>query len=317
MLNAYWEYARRLSTRNPWTQNIGLARTFIMLGGLGTLLFSSVDTLIRPAAGLSYPHCSGVAGIATWCLASPELFEGVRWFSIVVLALAASGWRPMITAVPAWWVLFSTQAAATTVDGGDQVAANLALILIPISLTDTRRWHWRNGGAQRGVGFTLVSHVGMFAAAVQMSFLYLNAALSKLSVSEWNDGTAVYYWMQDPMFGPSEPLRSLLARALLNPWVLAGATWGPVLLELALGLSLVLPRASRRILLVLGVGFHLGIAILMGLWSFAFVMTGGLLLLLAPRGQLIDWLRHSWRSRRPTSSREASKSIQNAAVIKQ
>lgn len=68
---------------------------------------------------------------------------------------------------------------------------------------------------------------------------------------------------------------------------------------------------------MLGVGFHFGIAILMGLWSFAFVMSGGLLLLLAPRGELIDWLRHSLRRRRGTSSREASESIQNAAVIKQ
>lgn len=300
MLSPFWAFARRLSTTTPWTQNVGLARTLVMLSGLGTLLFSSVDTLIRPAAGLSYPHCAGPAQIATWCLGSPPLFEIVRWFSVAVLAIAASGWRPRITAIPAWWVLFSTQAAATTVDGGDQIAANLALILIPLSLTDDRRWHWEVRSKQAGVAVTLFAHVAVFAGAAQMSFVYLNAGLSKLSVPEWNDGTALYYWMNDPMFGPSEPLRSLISGALMSPLLLAAATWGPMILEFALGLALVLPSATRKPLLGLGVAFHCAIAVCMGLWSFAFVMTGGLLLLLVPRGHAFTTFVSKWTRKRST-----------------
>lgn len=295
MLSPYWDFARRLSITAPLTLNVSLARTLVMLSGLGTLLFSSVETLIRPAAGLSYPHCAGPAQIATWCLVSPSFFEGVRWLSVGVLAVAASGWQPRFTAIPAWWVLFSTQAAATTVDGGDQIAANLALILVPLSLTDNRTWHWAESTERTAVGFTLFAHVALFGAALQMSFIYLNAGLSKLSVPEWNDGTALYYWMNDPMFGPSEPIRSLISAALLNPWMLAAATWVPIILELALGISLVLPRATHRPLLSLGIAFHGAIAVSMGLWSFAVVMTGGLLLLLAPRGNVFTAMQSAWR----------------------
>jgi len=55
----------------------------------------------------------------------------MRWVSILVLLVAASGWRPRYTAIPMWWVLFGNQASLTVVDGGDQISAVLALLLIP------------------------------------------------------------------------------------------------------------------------------------------------------------------------------------------
>lgn len=292
----YWSVADRWAKTPVWSPNVSLARTIVMLSGLGTLASSSTGTLLRPAAGLSSPHCSGPAELASWCLVGPEHFELVRWVSCAILLVAAIGIYPRFTAIPAWWVLFSTQAAATTIDGGDQIAANLALLLIPVSLTDGRRWHWTANSAPSGPTRTLVAKTALFMIAIQVSYVYLNAVLSKLSVPEWIDGTAVYYWMHDPMFGPSEPLRETIAAMVLNPWLLAAATWGTLAIEFALGIALLLPRALRWPLLIAGVSLHVSIAVVMGLWSFAFTMVGGLLLLLIPERDVIALARDRVRA---------------------
>ena len=63
-------------------------------------------------------------------------------------------------------------------------------------------------------------------------------------------------------------------------------TWGTLLLELSLALALAFPLPVRRPLLVLGIGFHAGIAATMGLVSFFFSMAAALLLYLAPPNAL-------------------------------
>ncbi|MBT2544839.1 hypothetical protein J7E99_30065 [Streptomyces sp. ISL-44] len=69
-----------------------------------------------------------------------------------------------------------------------------------------------------------------------------------------------------------------------NPLGVAALTWGPLVLEIVLAAALLLPQKVRWALLPAGILFHLGIAVVMGLWSFAFAMWAGLLLLLAPYG---------------------------------
>ncbi|MGV8911352.1 MAG: sporulation-delaying protein SdpB family protein [Rhodoglobus sp.] len=278
-----------------WTQNLGIARTLTALTGLATLSFSSMDTLIRPGAGIdSSPNCAGPAEISAWCITPAGHSGGTQLVCILILLVAASGWRPRITAIPMWWVLFSNQASFTTVDGGDQVAAVLALLLIPVSLTDARRSHWRDvpsvslGGGK--LYAAVLARLTLVAIAVQVSYIYINACLSKLAVAEWLDGTSLYYWLQDPMFGPVGPLRQAADVMMLDPVLVAAATWGTLFLEFFLGIALFMSQKVKHLLLPLGFGFHLTIAVTMGLWSFAFAMWAGLLLALWPRGNLIRWM---------------------------
>jgi len=279
----------RALTRDVWTANLGFARTLIALSGMGTLLASSVSTLIRPAAGVNELFCAGPAAISAWCLTPPAAHEAMRWVSILVLLVAASGWRPRYTAIPMWWVLFGNQASLTVVDGGDQISAVLALLLIPMSLTDNRRWHWayaHSTSLDSRPYATITAHVALVIVRVQVAYIYINACLAKLGVPEWLDGSAVYYWLRDPMFGPAGALRPFMEWLMAQPVPVAAATWGTLLLEFALGISIFLPTRASRILLPFGVALHLGIAITMGLWSFAFTMWAALLLLLWPDGNV-------------------------------
>lgn len=292
MLKRLSQWAVRWIQAPIWTQNLGLARTLIALTGLATLVFSPLDTLIRPAAGVpTVPNCAGPAMISAWCIVEMTSNGWMQALCIVILAVAASGWRPRLTAIPLWWVLFSNQASFTTVDGGDQVASILALLLIPISLTDRRRFHWGStppsdvGGAR--VYAAVIARVSLVVIKVQVCFIYLHACLSKLAVPEWLDGTSIYYWLRDPLFGPIGPLRAITDVLTLNPLLVVSITWGTLVLEFLLGISLFLPQRFKYVLLPFGVAFHLGIAVTMGLWTFAFVMWGALLLALWPQGDLL------------------------------
>ena len=123
--------------------------------------------------------------------------------------------------------------------------------------------------------------------------LYLHAGLSKLGVSEWVDGTAIFYWFRSVIFGAPPLLRPLLDAITDVPLLVALVTWGSVAIEIALGVALFLPRREQAALLVSGLLFHDGIAICMGLWSFDTAMTAALILYLtAPGAQLAaprDW----------------------------
>ncbi|MFJ8894936.1 sporulation-delaying protein SdpB family protein [Leifsonia sp. NPDC102414] len=305
----------RALTRDVWTANLGLARTLIALSGLGTLLASSVSTLIRPAAGVNELFCAGPAAISSWCITPPAAYELMRWVSILVLLVAALGWRPRYTAIPMWWVLFSNQASLTVVDGGDQISAVLALLLVPMSLTDNRRWHWASAESaylDSRPYATITAHVTLVVIRVQVAYIYINACLAKLGVPEWLDGSAVYYWLRDPMFGPAGALRPLTEWLMAKPVPVAAATWGTLLLEFALGIAIFLPTRARRILLPIGVALHLGIAITMGLWSFAFTMWAALLLLLWPDGNFAQmgsrWLQRIAARRHTASAAEDTRS---------
>ncbi|MEW6322979.1 MAG: sporulation-delaying protein SdpB family protein [Acidobacteriota bacterium] len=208
--------------------------------------------------------------------------------------VVATGWRPRLTGVVHWWTCWSLQAVATTVDGGDQLASNLALLLLPLTLTDPRRWHWDDTGAavvSTGVGRRIVAASGFLMCRIQVAGVYFHASTGKMAVGEWADGTALYYWFTDPLFGGpgwmAGPMRWLLDSGPL----LALATWSSMLLELALFAALVMPRRARAVLLVAGIAFHAAIAAVHGLITFSLVMVAALILYLRPWDAPLDVVR--------------------------
>ncbi|MEV4011794.1 sporulation-delaying protein SdpB family protein [Nonomuraea angiospora] len=283
MLSRLGASVRAVAETSPWTNVYGLARTLIALSTLVTLLASETSTLFRPAAGdPDFPYCDGAAAYGLFCVAEPAWAHRI---AIVVLLVAASGWRPRLTALPHWWATVSFQASSTIPDGGDQVAAVLTLLLLPIALTDGRTWHWQRTRPVGDLAASLVAWSALVVIRVQVAGIYLQASMAKLGREEWANGTAMYYWLSDPLFGAPG-----WAAPLLRP-VLAGAagvtilTWGAVAVEFALVFGLFARRAARPYLLGAGVLLHVSIALLMGLGSFALAMIASLVLYLRPLDQ--------------------------------
>jgi len=85
-------------------------------------------------------------------------------------------------------------------------------------------------------------------------------------------------------FGASGWLRPMVGPVLSNPIGVAALTWIPLFIEISLAAALLVPQRVRYVLLAAGAGFHLCIAVMMRLWSFALAMWAGLLLLCLPLG---------------------------------
>ncbi|UQI46482.1 hypothetical protein M1P56_20080 [Streptomyces sp. HU2014] len=300
---------RARSVPLPWGNAYGLARTLLALGTAGTLAFSSTATLFRPVVTIGeYPLCQGMTAGGAFCLVPRGQFDVLRWLSVAVLLVVASGWRPRLTALPHAYISFSVFSGIAIGDGGDQITWILSLLLAPVALGDGRRWHWQTPEAPTADapstratrGWALLGTSAWTVARLQMAFLYFQASVAKLPHTEWADGSAMYYWANNSSFGFPVWLRPLTDPVVYSPVGIAALTWLPVALELALAAALLMPQRRRWALLPLGIAFHLGIAVLMGLWSFAFAMWAGLFLLLTPIGHSFPF-RASSRSRKTTT----------------
>ncbi|MFF4370830.1 sporulation-delaying protein SdpB family protein [Streptomyces sp. NPDC001594] len=280
----------------PWTNVYGLARTLVALGTAGTLAASSAQTLFRPVATLGdYPSCQSAAAGSVFCL-SPHDYTGltwIKWVCVVTLLITASGWRPRLTALPHAYINYSVFSGIAIVDGGDQIALILSVLFILPALGDPRRWHWQppptrplTSSSHRA--FLLLGHSSLFVLRLQMSVLYFQAAVAKLPHSEWADGTAMWYWGTNPDFGPAPWLATLVTPVISTALGVALMTWVPMVIELSLAASLLIPFRRRQYVMAAGLLFHLSIAGIMGLWSFALAMAGGIIVLCLPAGSSLD-----------------------------
>jgi antimicrobial peptide system SdpB family protein len=261
---------------------------------------------------MQYPVCQNPWNFGLFCISSSHLGLA-RWIAVAILLVAASGWRPRWTALPHWWVTFSLQTSAITLDGGDQVAAVLTLLILPIALTDKRRWHWQRASQPAvPIGLPtaikrLVARSALLAIRIQVAGIYLHAAVAKWSVPEWNDGTILYYWFNDPFVGAPGWLRAPMMYVLTSPFV-TFVTWGALILELLLFAALLMPKQKQYLMLAAGLAFHLAIALTMGLISFGLAMAAALVLYLRPfdyefafslgRIELPRWILRFRRGRR-------------------
>ena len=293
MLAELGRTAERWTKANPWTNVYGVARSLLALATAGTIVFNAPHDIFRPAAEYAkVPICEGSFRAGIFCVLGSHL-EVARWLAFAILAVVASGWRPRLTAIPHWWVSFSVLSAIVQT-GGDQVAAVLTLFLVPLAITDRRRWHWSSNqeeSANPSAVVRLVASSSLAAVRLQVAGVYFVSAVAKFGVREWANGTALYYWMTDPRFGGPSWLSPIL-RSSIGVTML---TWGTLLLELSLGLAIFLPKQARRYLLIAGVVFHLSIALTIGISSFSLTMVAALVLYLRPPEE--EFKTDSWGRR--------------------
>lgn len=288
LLSRISRWADEQSRRNPWTNVYGTARTLIALGSLLTLVLSHTRSLFSPAADRAFAvGCEGYATASLFCRAGVENLEVARWIAVLVLLLVVVGWRPRFTGVLHWYVAWSFMVSATIVDGGDQVAAILALLLVPVTLTDPRRWHWSRAAGVRppNVGgwlAVLVALSSLVVIRIQVAAIYFHSTVGKLGVEEWIDGTVLYYWFTHSYFGAPAWLRPLVWVFLDSALLLPLVTWGVLALEAFLFAGLIADRRYWQPLLVMGISMHLGIALVHGIVSFSTIMFGALILYLRP-----------------------------------
>jgi antimicrobial peptide system SdpB family protein len=218
----------------------------------------------------------------------PYSLNVARWISIGILVLVISGWRPRITGILHWWVAFSLNTSSIVLDGGDQVANVLCLLLVPITLLDSRVSHWKNPEKTDAFNpYTLIfANATMLLIRLQVAIIYFHAAVGKFKIDEWMDGTALYYFMSDPLFAGTP---DFVLKVFKFPFIMTSITWFTLILETVLILGLVIPKSKRVYLFVPALIFHMAIIVVFGLISFGCSMIAALILYLRPWDQYFNY----------------------------
>lgn len=272
----------RLQNGQPLLPTFAVARTLIALSTLLTLILTDTHDLFGIGSGITETlSCSAYTFLSAYCWFGEDNIHLVKYASVLVLLAVISGYFPRITAVLHFLVSMSLFLSARTVDGGEQVAAILTFLLAIIAFADPRRNHWQKAKSDTSSILVFNTNIASFLIKAQVSVIYFQAATAKFKVEEWVNGTAMYYWMNSPYFGATGLFKTVVDPLLTSGFVTV-ITWLPLILEMALAFSFLMDLRVKRILLVLGITFHLMIAMLMGIGSFSIIMTAALILLLSP-----------------------------------
>ena len=180
---------------------------------------------------------------------------------------------------------WSLNTGTVTMDGGDQATAAVTLLLVPLCLSDPRAWHWSAGvGGGNAVSQAVarsLGHWSLMLVRLQVALIYIEACFGKLWVAQWRNGTALYWVFNLPEYGLPPWWRQVLLPMITgHQWILISMTWATLVLEFLLAVAVVITPRLRERVLPAGIGFHVVIALLMGIPSFSMAMSGALILYL-------------------------------------
>lgn len=266
---------------NCLTNVYGLARSFIALSTLLTLLFNPVQDLFSPMSGIDYyPSGNGKFSLFNLVPASYFYLSIIKWLFSILLLLIIIGWRPRFTGIIHWYISYSFYTSASTLDGGDQVAVALTFLMIPITIVDNRKWHWSNSDFNNNFS-RIIAIVPYYMLRFQVAIIYLHSFLAKVKREDWINGTAVYYYLRDPLFGLNNFFLTIV-NPILNSWLVVIVTWGTLIVQLVLFGALFAPKKHWKYYFIIGIFMHEIFALMLGLISFSLAMAGALILYLIP-----------------------------------
>lgn len=163
-------------------------------------------------------------------------------------------------------------------DGGDNMS-KITLIYMCFLLPDHHRV--RSGSFQ-----VWLHNMAVLAISFQLIIMYITSGFAKAMGTTWQQGIAMYYISQVQWF-TLPGAHSLF----INPWIVTLATYIPMFYQLLFPIAII----SRIKLpwILLGILFHLGIALLMGLVTFSVVMIGLELFFITDQEYAVIWQRVS------------------------
>lgn len=270
----------RAESFDPRSLTLATARSLLAVAELAALL-ANPDWLLfgRTSYGTSANLCTGISHVSLWCVAdeTPAALALARGIATVILAATALGLWPRWLCIPHWYIAFSLGERMTVLNGGEEVAQILTLLLIPLCLGDHRVWHWRRPRqplAPRWRGSAYAAHVLLRA---QVAIIYGDAAMSKLLYPAWREGTAVRTLFNDPQFGLPPSVRPTIDHLLAPDYLAAASTWGVLTAELCVAMFVLGAARFRRVALYIGLCLHVAIMLAMGLPVFSLIMISLLL----------------------------------------
>ncbi|WP_343615503.1 sporulation-delaying protein SdpB family protein [Flavobacterium sp.] len=268
-----------LEQKKLFTERIAFARLLLAISALLTLLFNDIKYITNFNLLLTNENTfTTIIFFKQYSIFSlwPPLVA--KSISIIILLTVLTGYIPQLTCFFHTWVHLSICNSFLGVDGGDQIASNLSLLLIPLCLFDNRINQWKNSKERKTIN--VFFNVYYLLILLQVAIIYLHAGMGKLYNIEWRNGTCVYYWFTNNVFGAPLYLQKIyntITLSDLSPII----TWMVIILELGLfACILATSQKIKRFFLILGLLFHFNIIFVHGLVTFFFSMAAALILYL-------------------------------------
>jgi antimicrobial peptide system SdpB family protein len=290
-----------ISSNFNFSNVIGLSRSILALGTLLTLVANPISNFlyINKTGNLASPMLLENTiknKINFFMLFGAEYAYLMKYFAIIILFFVISGFYIKISSVLHWWIVWSFMMFSSAIDGGDQITNNLAMFFIPICFLDKRKNHWekpkQNGLIQNFSGLFIIQLIRF-----QVAIIYFHASIGKFNVTEWADGTAIYYWLNNSAFGMPRFFHSFMDSVLSNSFLVVFLTYGTIIFELMLFLALTMQIRYRKYLITPALTFHFFIIIYHGIFSFFFAMMSALLIYLYDYNKNINILNFNFNEK--------------------
>ncbi len=260
------EALEKLVKKDYFTLSLTLTRIFLALCTLTTLIFNTnLDLLIQlnnAPTGFS--------------LNIFQIFNNLyisRVFCYTILALVIVGVYPRIIGILHSWVAYSFLLSSKLIEGGDQVVHIVTLLLIPILIFDNRSNHWKCTKISNNFYKNTILFFADLLIKIQFFVIYFFASVGKFNSIEWKNGTALYYWFSDSVFGLNDSIGNLILPLLKNAYVLSFSTWLVLFVELLIAYAVISnSKKYKQIMFLIALFFHFFIGLFFGLWSFYFAM---------------------------------------------
>lgn len=202
-------------------------------------------------------------------LHNPVYFSLFYYLGIIIMLLYTLGLGTVFFNFIVYiFVLFFYKASPFLGDGGSNI---LMIILAYMIFTNNSVYFSLFPKKQSNSAFAKITHNFFFLLVlIQTCILYFFAGFSKLQGDMWIHGTALYYVLNIDSFNMKAT--SFLSDFIINsPMLLSFGAYSAIFLQFLFPI-LVFNKYTRYLVLVGSIGFHLSIALLMGLVQFGIIM---------------------------------------------
>ncbi len=232
-------------------------------------------------------------------------FEIIFHMGIVVALLFTLGFMGRLTAILNFVFIWSLQHVNVLIlDGGDNV---MRIILFYLLFANTTAFfsldrYRRKEKIPSSITATPISNsfhnLAILASIIQVSFMYLTSGMHKIMGEVWQNGTALYYILQVDEYTHPFFKEFILSSNIL---LLIGA-YGAIFAQITYPF-LLFNRYTKYIAIFNIIAMHVGIAIVMGLFTFSATMISIQLLLLKDKEYawayaIIKNLSSKWKLRK-------------------
>jgi len=221
-----------------------------------------------------------------WLVHSNGVLWALHLAGLIVFAMLTVGLHTRIVSVLAFVIAISyVNRVPGALFGLDQINVMLAMYLMLGPSGDAwslDRWRARRG--RGGVPLPVVPTIGANIATrlmqVHMAIIYFFAGLSKMQGASWWEGTAMWGAISNLEYQSLD-----MTWTVDWPFALAFATHLTAWWELTFPV-VIWPRILRPLVLSIAVPLHLGIGLMLGMWTFGLVMLIGVSSFIPP-----EWVR--------------------------